>query len=187
MRIYGITIVCTIALLIMNLLGPARAESEKIGPFNLTAHVYKVDVPFAANGTLDVNSSGGDFNAEAQVTLSSPTSQLDDNIAVISKALLPYNYTRAVCPIQFNKISDLHISYKDNEADISATVNLTVSHCLVLNGTGDVPVGIAITPNATNPGQLVGPSCVRRLWISRACGGPSGIMVAAPKKCSKIF
>jgi hypothetical protein len=72
MQIHGITIVCAISFLVS--LGSARAENEKVGPLNLTARVYKVDVPFAADGTLDVNSSGGDFNAEAQFTVSSPTS-----------------------------------------------------------------------------------------------------------------
>jgi hypothetical protein len=72
----------------------------------------------------------------------------------ISTNVLPYTYTKAACPIQFNKISNPEVSYKDNEADISATVNITVSHCLIFNGTGDVPIGIAIAPNATKPTRL---------------------------------
>jgi hypothetical protein len=151
MRIREIAAACAVLHLIG--IGVAHAEPEKVGPLNLTAQVYKVDVPFTVDGTLDANSSGGDFNAEATFTLSSPTSQLRDNIMAISNNVLPYSYAKAACPIRFNKISNLEISYQENEADINATVNLTVSGCFILNGTSDVPIGIAIAP-AVKPTQL---------------------------------
>ena len=66
------------AILLVGLFGTrgAFAESEHVGPLSVAAHVNGVKISSGVDGTLGIDTAKGDFNANLDFKLSSPTSPL---------------------------------------------------------------------------------------------------------------
>ena len=74
------TIRIALAILIVCVAGTAFAESEHVGPLNVAARVNGVELSSALDGTLGITTAKGDFNADLDFKLSSPTSPLTNSI-----------------------------------------------------------------------------------------------------------
>jgi hypothetical protein len=147
-----------LVMLVLSSLACSRsiyAESEHIGPLQLAAHVNGVEIPSALVGTLELSTAKGDFNANADVTLSSSTSSLRNNVLAVFTTLLPIQIPTWKCSLSITKILDLAISSQDNEADIKAKLLMSLRECTILDAEDvNVPIAVAIIAAASPPHTL---------------------------------
>jgi hypothetical protein len=156
------TVICCAAVFL--LLGQRSfAEFQRVGPIDLLARVNGVEVPIALKGTLSVDSSRGDFNANGEITASSSTAKLRDEIIMISATILPFRIPTPRCKLLLKQISALTLGSKDNEAQIEATFRASLEDCTLFLDDPDreVKLKLAVIAAATN-GSLLRWRVVRR-------------------------
>lgn len=145
------------AILLVGLLGMrgAFAESEHVGPLSVAAHVNGVEISSGVDGTLGIDTAKGDFNANLDFKLSSPTSPLTTSIVAILKTLLPIKIPTPKCSLLVTDISSVSVSSKDNEADIDAAVVMALRECAIFNREDvNVRISVAVIAAASPPNQI---------------------------------
>jgi len=143
------------AILLVGLSGThdAFAESEHVGPLSVAARVNGVEISSAIDGTLGIDTAKGDFNANLDFKLSSPTSPLTTSIVAI--LMLPIKIPTPKCSLLIKDIPSVSISSKDNEADIDAAVVMALRECAIFNREDvNVRISVAVIAAATPPNQI---------------------------------
>ena len=150
------TIRIALAILIVCLAGAraAFAESEHVGPLTLTARVNGIELSSALDGTLGITTAKGDFNADLDFKLSSPTSPLTNDIVAVLKTLLPIKIPTKKCSLLITDVPSVSISSKDNEADIDAALVMALRDCLIHRENVQVHINVAIIAAANPPDRI---------------------------------
>jgi hypothetical protein len=131
------------------------AETEHVGPLSVAARVNGVELSSAIDGTLGINTAKGDFNANLDFKLSSPTLPLANGIVAILKTLLPIKIPTPKCSLLITDVLRVSVSSQDNEADIDGTVVMALRDCAVLNVEDvNVPISVAVIAAAGPPNQI---------------------------------
>jgi hypothetical protein len=159
------------AVLVVCLVGTrdAVAESEHVGPLNVAVRINGVELSSAVDGTLGINTAKGDFNANIDFKLSSPTSSLTNDIVAVLKTLLPIKIPTKKCSLLITDVPSISVSSKDNEADIDAMIVMALRECsVVLNGEDvKVPISLAVIAAANPPNQI---KYADQFWASQSPG-----------------
>jgi hypothetical protein len=145
------------AILVVCLAGArhAFAETEHVGPLSVAARVNGVELSPAVDGTLGIDTAKGDFNANLDFKLSSPTAPLTNSIVAILKTLLPIKIPTPKCSLLITDVLRVSVSSQDNEADVDGAVVMALRDCTVFNREDvNVPISIAVIAAASPPNQI---------------------------------
>jgi hypothetical protein len=135
-------------------IGCALAETLPVGPLDWTVRVNDVDIPLTLKGAADINTAKGDFNVNGEITVSSATSKLRDEILAVSATILPVRIPTPACTLLLNRISPLEISSKDNEADIDATAHLSLRCGLINSDDTEAKLKLAVIAKVLKGNRL---------------------------------
>lgn len=153
-----LTIRIALAILIVCFAGArdAVAESEHVGPLNLAVRVNGVELSPALDGTVAITTAKGDFNANLDLKLSSPTLSLANDFVAILKTLLPIKIPTPKCSLLITEVRNVSISSRDDkaEADIDAALVMALRSCLLNRENVQVRLSVAVIPAANPPNQI---------------------------------
>jgi hypothetical protein len=134
-------------------MGCALAEPLPVGPLDLTVRVNDVDIPLTLKGAADINTAKGDFNVNGEITVSSATSKLHDEILAIAGKLLPVKFSIPLCTLTITRISSLAFSSKDAEADVDVGFHF-LQACAIFHEEFDATAKLAVVAKVLKGNRL---------------------------------
>jgi hypothetical protein len=140
--------------LVFACIGYAGAETLPVGPVDLTVRVNDVDIVLVLKGVADVNTAKGDFNINGEVTASSATSKLRDEVLAVAGKFLPIKFKKLLCTFTINRISSLDLSSKDGEADADVGFHFVQSCPIISDQEFDATAKLALVAKVLKGNRL---------------------------------